>query len=431
MGQDFKTRGKIMSNTCIQQVVLECVSGGSDKLYVIQIQQDGATFNTVGYYGRRGSALSQTNKYSGPSKVAAEAAFSKLQSEKTKPGKDYTEMAFSPGDSIPGLPSTAPIFGGASVAAAATAAPSATAAIGHLPMLASVIETEAELETFLTDSDTAMQRKYDGERCLVSLRRGAIVATNRKGIVRGLSAGAEAELRKLLAKPDFGDDRETVLDGEIMGDEYIAYDVLFLRDNDVRELPFYERYCSLEMLLENNLGLLAETAWTEDDKRALLSKAMTNGWEGLMGRIASMTYKAGRGKAIWKWKLWASATCRVLTANAKRSIGIALLGDDGSDVNVGNVSVPVNQDIPELYGLVEVRYLYAHDGGSLFQPTLIGPRDDKDEADLRSSARKPPPEKCSPSKKEPETAAHVTAAEPATMARILDSDDDIYFGDDI
>ena len=45
-------------------------------------------------------------------------------------------------------------------------------------------------------------------------------------------------------------------------------------------------------------------------------------------------------------------------------------------VGVGNVTVPANQAIPQAGVLVEVRYLYAHDGGSLFQPVLLGVRDD-------------------------------------------------------
>jgi len=43
---------------------------------------------------------------------------------------------------------------------------------------------------------------------------------------------------------------------------------------------------------------------------------------------------------------------------------------------MGNVTVPANQEIPTKGTVVEVRYLYAIPGGSLFQPTLLGVRDD-------------------------------------------------------
>jgi hypothetical protein len=83
----------------------------------------------------------------------------------------------------------------------------------------------------------------------------------------------------------------------------------------------------------------------------------------------------------------------VLTANAKRSIQVAVRDEKDDEVFIGNVTVPVSMDIPEVDSLVEVRYLYIHDGGSLYQPVLLGVRTDKDEADLRSSLRAAPPEK--------------------------------------
>jgi bifunctional non-homologous end joining protein LigD len=45
-------------------------------------------------------------------------------------------------------------------------------------------------------------------------------------------------------------------------------------------------------------------------------------------------------------------------------------------IEVGNVTIPPNKEIPALNSIVEVRYLYAYEGGSLYQPTYLGPRDD-------------------------------------------------------
>jgi hypothetical protein len=83
-----------------------------------------------------------------------------------------------------------------------------------------------------------------------------------------------------------------------------------------------------------------------------------------------------------------------MTANAKRSIQVAVLNDAGDEEFVGNVTVPPSMDIPELDSLVEVRYLYVLGAtGSLYQPVLLHVRSDKDDADLRSSLRPAPPEK--------------------------------------
>lgn len=387
-----------MSLTCIHQVILGYVGGGSDKLYVIQVALDTATavYTATGYYGRRGASLTPIEKYKGASASAARAAADRLEREKrSKSG--YSTATASPGAAVVGMPSTAPVFGGASapapsVAPASAPTPIATAIVGFMPMLPSVAD-EVRCEELLADPAFAAQRKYDGERVTISMRRSGIQAANLKGVARPLTAAADASLRKLLSLPGFSDDRETLVDGEIMGDVVVLYDIMTLRDNDVREMPFVERYSALEELLVKHEVLLAPTAWTEAEKRALLARARAEQWEGLIYRNMAAEYVSGRTEGVLKFKLWASATCRVLTANAKRSIQVGLLDDAGEEIFAGNVTVPVNMNIPEVDSLVEVRYLYAHEGGSLYQPTLLGLRDDKDVADLRSSLRQAPPEK--------------------------------------
>ncbi|HLX59705.1 MAG TPA: hypothetical protein VKX17_00350 [Planctomycetota bacterium] len=45
------------------------------------------------------------------------------------------------------------------------------------------------------------------------------------------------------------------------------------------------------------------------------------------------------------------------------------------------MTIPANQEIPKVGSLVEIRYLYALKGGSLYQPQIIRVRDDIDSAD--------------------------------------------------
>jgi bifunctional non-homologous end joining protein LigD len=383
-----------MSLTCLKQVALEYVGGGSDKIYVVQVQQNdtaaGTAYLAVGYYGRNGSSLSRAEKYNGSSLASATAAADKLEREK-RTKSSYTDKTVAPGARVTGMPSDAPVFGGASTG---TPTPTAMkkAIVGVLPMLAKEAD-EARVAELLDDPDWGAQRKYDGERVTVSLRRSAIQAANRKGEARPLTAPAEAALKKLLAQTDFSDDRETVFDGELMGDEYVIYDIITLRDNDMKKMSGEERYSALEELLSDNLGLLAPMAWSPDEKRAMLARAHAEGWEGLIFRDLTAFYITGRSPSLLKHKLWATCTCRVLTANAQRSIQVAMRDEHDNEVFVGNVTVPVNQDIPDVDSLVEVRYLYAMEGGSLYQPTLQGVRSDLDDCDLRSGLRAAPPEK--------------------------------------
>ncbi len=383
-----------MSVTCLSQVALEFRSGTSDKVYVVQVQQhdlpSGTEYRAMGYSGRRGQKLIPQEKYKGPSKASAESKAVKVEEEKrTKSG--YSTMAGLP----PGMPADAPVFGGPAIPGSATGTtPSTPTVVGIIPMRAEVL-AEDDLETYLTDPNWVCQKKYDGERSPVSMRRKGITATNLKGVARTLAASTEAELKRMLALHDFGDERETVLDGEEMpGGYFVAYDVTTLRDNDVRKLPFEERYAMMEILFENHMGMLAPVAFSETEKRKMIAQAREENWEGLMFRYVGAEYVHGRTKFILKFKLWASATCRVITTNAKRSIQVAVLNDAGDEEFVGNVTVPPSIDIPELDSLVEVRYLYVlGPTGSLYQPVLLHVRTDKDEADLRSSLRPAPPEK--------------------------------------
>ena len=50
--------------------------------------------------------------------------------------------------------------------------------------------------------------------------------------------------------------------------------------------------------------------------------------------------------------------------------------DDDARVEVGNVTVYPNQVMPSVGDIVEVKYLYYYPGGSLYQPVLLGVRDD-------------------------------------------------------
>jgi hypothetical protein len=75
-------------------------------------------------------------------------------------------------------------------------------------------------------------------------------------------------------------------------------------------------------------------------------------------------------------------------ARADRSVAWAVYQDPGDGfVEVGNVTIPPNFDIPPAGSLVDVRYLYARLGGSLYQPVYLGPRTDVDVADSAKSLK--------------------------------------------
>ena len=65
----------------------------------------------------------------------------------------------------------------------------------------------------------------------------------------------------------------------------------------------------------------------------------------------------------------------VSTINDKRSVGMSLI-EDGKEIFVGNVTISPNKNVPKKDEIIEVRYLYAYKGGSLYQPIFLGVRDD-------------------------------------------------------
>jgi bifunctional non-homologous end joining protein LigD len=69
----------------------------------------------------------------------------------------------------------------------------------------------------------------------------------------------------------------------------------------------------------------------------------------------------------------------------RRSVKIGLLDSNRSNVSkgqmmipVGNVTIPPNYDVPAAGDVVEVEYLYAYKGGSIYQPVYRGKRTDID-----------------------------------------------------
>jgi bifunctional non-homologous end joining protein LigD len=100
--------------------------------------------------------------------------------------------------------------------------------------------------------------------------------------------------------------------------------------------------------------------------------------EGAVFKLASAPYAAGRpssGGPALKFKFTTTGSFIVAKHNECRSVALKLFRAKES---CGNVTIPPNQPIPPVGAVVEVRYLYAFRGGSVYQPVYIGERDDID-----------------------------------------------------
>ena len=173
-----------------------------------------------------------------------------------------------------------------------------------------------------------------------------------------------------------------LMDGEAIGDVYVAFDLLEKANTDLRKAPYIDRLTKLCRMLESSGKgpiRLVQTACTATAKRELLAQFRRENREGVVFKRSSAPYTSGRpasGGNQLKLKFTATASCIVAKVNGtKRSVALVLL-DGRKRVAVGNVTVPANQSIPKAGSVVEVRFLYAFPGGSLFQPVCLGPRDD-------------------------------------------------------
>ena len=71
---------------------------------------------------------------------------------------------------------------------------------------------------------------------------------------------------------------------------------------------------------------------------------------------------------------------------------LSIEGSEDGWLSVGNVTIPANHEIPEEGDVVEIRYLYAHRGGSIYQPVYLGKRGDIDICECTTAQLKFKPE---------------------------------------
>lgn len=342
-------------------VTLYYRAGGSDKVYSAAVEPRGDGFVVTFAFGRRGSPLQTGTKTSAPVPLAqARKLFDKLVKEKTAKG-------YTPGDG--GIP-----YAGTERAGRATCV---------LPQLLNPVD-EADAERLIVDDDWWAQPKFDGRRVLILKGGATVTGINRTGLTIALPESVAAAVLTVQAE-------RCLLDGELVGDVYHCFDLLNQGDEDLRDEPYARRYdAALDLVdpVPHDTLRYAETAVMGKRKRRLIEQLRCQNAEGVVFKNRLAPYTHGRpavGGPQLKLKFTATASCRVAAVNAsRRSIAVELLDSDTSGwAGVGNVTVPPNHPVPAKGDVVEVRYLYAYRGGSLYQPVYLGRREDVDHDDCR------------------------------------------------
>lgn len=361
--------------------------GSSDKVYQCAIEPSS---NNPGYhvmfaYGRRGSTLTYGRKNDEPLPLPeATKVYEKLVREKM--AKGYKAAAGAPVPAV--LPQRA-----------TNPKPPASP---MLPMLLNSI-TEAEAMKLLSDEGCfqawCLQEKHDGRRLQVRVHgNGQCDGFNKLGKYVPVPPAIHAALQGLESVP-------CVLDGEAVADDFHIFDLLELNGRDLRPAWYQHR---LQMLWESAIGTvtdsqvpgspikLVDTFYISDKKRAF-DNLTKNHAEGAVFKQLLAPWSAGRpnsGGDALKFKFVETASFIVEKVNAKRSVELALLPEPEYQGGillrkcVGNVTIPPNKTVPAPGAIVEVRYLYAYRGGSIYQPVYLGERDDVERSECHTGQLK-------------------------------------------
>lgn len=284
--------------------------GASDKVYQVQIVEEGDGFLVNFQYGRRGAGLMSGTKTNDP---VPEAQALKIfqQLVNSKKAKGYVEVATG--------------------VSYQTAAKEDTPASAIVQLLNPV--EESDLEELFAAYDFVAQEKYDGKRLTIEKKQKEIIARNRRGLVCGMPTDIANELSELAS--DF------ILDGELVGEVFYAFDILSLGRESLINSSFNVRNDALVNLKIDSEHLKTSPTYnTEQAKRNLFQSLERENKEGIVFKNVDAPYTAGRPSRLGsqlKFKLQSEATCEVFALDtAKRSMHLTVRDGDRK-VSVGNV----------------------------------------------------------------------------------------------
>jgi bifunctional non-homologous end joining protein LigD len=351
-----------------ESITLNFKQGSSDKVYKAELVGLPEGYLVNFWYGRRGKPMRGGTKTAAPvSYDIAKRAYDSLIQEKR--AKGYTE-------DTNGTP-----FEGSKDGVVRT---------DYLPQLLNPIEPDDVTEALSrAEGELWLQIKYDGERRMVIVTPEDVYGSNRKGLRVELPTNMVEAFQEILAALPV---ERLVLDGEDMGDHIFLFDILEWGYEDLTpesfatRMSYLQRMANLAPEIEEVVRVaLARPCASLDEIGNHMLQAEAANQEGIVLRDPRASYTPGRPNS-WgpclKIKFYATATCIVdFVHPTKSSIGLAMLdtaGNSGKEKlrKVGNCTIPPNYRTPHKGALVEIKYLYAYRGGSLYQPQYKGVRTD-------------------------------------------------------
>ena len=349
-------------------ITLHYCQGSSDKIYKLSLVPEDSGWLVNFAYGRRNKPLKTGTKTPKPiSYTQAQKAYEKVIRDKM--AKGYMELSNS--GTIPRIN------------------PNAGKETGYLPQLVNEIPEEEAVQYFADKhfraspeyslaNTTFVQIKHDGERRGIIFTPDEVIPANKRGLLTTIEPKIEDDLFFLANLLGFGG----TFDTEDMGEYLVIFDILADGPTSLLDTPFWKRaqhlYTMNLLLCKHKLkGLKVDVPFCPANPEVFfdfLNHAKFAGEEGIILRDGNALYTPGApnsGGPVIKVKFKADATVLVSSVHpTKRSVGISAWIDLANWVPVGNCTIPPNRDIPAIGDFIDVEYLYAYKGGSIYQPVF-------------------------------------------------------------
>lgn len=365
-----------MNNQSVAKVTLHNTTGNSDKIYECEVVRSGELYLVNTQNGRRGGSMTPRTKTKEP--VSLEAAM-KIYDGVVREKKADNYFELEAGNTV----------------AVQTASNDPNGAF-HQPQLLNDINREVAM-TLIEDDAWVMQEKKDGKRIVVAISAADVRISNKSARACSIPESIVKAIQSLNSVDYVGPVLYVEADGELVDGKYHVFDIFAIDGADLRQSRYEDRAAQYTKLIERNKSLsngdrvfdaieAVETFSGTEAKRAVFERIETEKGEGVVFKLRDMAYLPGRpnsgGPALkFKFKESSTAICLGDSSEGKRSIRLGMLSSDGAMVNVGKVTVPPNQPVPHPNALVEIQYLYKFEDGALFQPVLLGIRDDQNRAE--------------------------------------------------
>lgn len=346
------------ASSSLPKIALFCTKDGSDKEYHIEMNAVAGGFTLKILNGKRGAAKEQKGEKPVMSFEDAHKEFDRLVKEKTSPKKGYT-----PDQSGVGY-ATNEIAGSMS---------------GNMPHLLVPITFE-RLQELVQDDNYGFEEKIDGERLMVDRQEDNVTTSNKLGVINQVSNAIVDNIKNLRIT-------DILLDGENRDHQFHVFDLLRINGQCVKEIGTLDRWQILEKhqsefpanvkLVKLHVGTEQKAAFLQD----ALDKNRQSFIEGIVAKELNATYIAGKASpklaTHLKYKFVEDSSCVVVAVSkTKRSATIGLVDESNQIREVGNVGIPVNQNMPNVDDVIDVQYRHLYMQGDFCEPVYLKPRTD-------------------------------------------------------